>query len=341
VPTPSGWYPDDSGQQRYWDGQQWTGHTVPPAQSPQSAPGRGGARGVGALTATGRWLHTHPTRRAWCNWLIWSVALLLAIGAMSPKKQTSSKITSAVARSSSPQATLIPPRTSTAPGAPSARTTAHKSPTHSASTTLTPALLSVTNLKDGDSWVASNGKEYRLGLVNAPEYNEPCGPEAKSFTRSFIGSGFTAKAYATDTYGRLVSEIFDPRGRSLNIALAASGLGNDRYLEQYRHENPDLAARLDAAFATAPKPACLESGAPTSQTAPNPLLPPTATPPPASSNCHPDYVTCIPIKGTGSGTGTANDLDCGDIREKVQLRNTNDPYRLDANHDGWGCESYG
>ena len=24
--TPAGWYPDDSGQQRYWDGNAWTEH---------------------------------------------------------------------------------------------------------------------------------------------------------------------------------------------------------------------------------------------------------------------------------------------------------------------------
>ena len=35
-------------------------------------------------------------------------------------------------------------------------------------------LLHVTVLKDGDSWVASDGNEYRLGMVNTPEPREPC-----------------------------------------------------------------------------------------------------------------------------------------------------------------------
>ncbi len=26
---PAGWYPDQQGTMRYWDGQQWTGHTAP------------------------------------------------------------------------------------------------------------------------------------------------------------------------------------------------------------------------------------------------------------------------------------------------------------------------
>lgn len=42
--APAGWYPVDGGQQRYWDGTQWTAHTAPldrPSESPApaSAPG--------------------------------------------------------------------------------------------------------------------------------------------------------------------------------------------------------------------------------------------------------------------------------------------------------------
>jgi hypothetical protein len=59
----------------------------------------------------------------------------------------------------------------------------------------------------------------------------------------------------------------------------------------------------------------------------------------ASNDCHPDYLTCIPVKGTGSGRGEANDLDCPDIGQSVQLRQIGvDPYRLDADDDGIGCE---
>jgi endonuclease YncB( thermonuclease family) len=243
--------------------------------------------------------------------------------------------------SATPRQTQVPRRISTAPSTAGPRPSAAHSAGRSASAAATHALLRVTDQKDGDSWVASDGNEYRLGLVNTPEYYEPCGSEATAFTRAFLRDGFVAKAYTTDAYGRRVSEVFDPSGRSLNVALAANGLGNDKYLAQYRHENPDLAARLDAAFARAPRPACLGGGAETSQTAPTPSLPSTAAARSGSANCHPDYITCIPIKGTGSGVGDANDLDCADIESKVELRNTNDPYRLDSDGDGWGCESYG
>lgn len=38
VTTPAGWYPDPSGVpgQRYWDGQQWTGHAPPAAPAPKT-----------------------------------------------------------------------------------------------------------------------------------------------------------------------------------------------------------------------------------------------------------------------------------------------------------------
>jgi len=113
----------------------------------------------------------------------------------------------------------------------------------------TVALLRVTNQKDGDSFAASDGREYRLGMVNAPELNEPCGREAREFSRRFLTAGFTADTYSSDRYGRQVAEIFDRSGRSLNLALAGSGLADDRYLRPYWHENPAMARKLEEAFA--------------------------------------------------------------------------------------------
>lgn len=54
------------------------------------------------------------------------------------------------------------------------------------------------------------------------------------------------------------------------------------------------------------------------------------TPPPI---CHEAYsFPCLPI---------TNDLDCGDIGQRVTVRNPPiDPYELDSDNDGIGCESY-
>lgn len=37
-PQPPGWYPDATGQQRWWDGTQWTGQTQPATQVPATMP---------------------------------------------------------------------------------------------------------------------------------------------------------------------------------------------------------------------------------------------------------------------------------------------------------------
>ena len=66
--------------------------------------------------------------------------------------------------------------------------------------------------------------------------------------------------------------------------------------------------------------------------APKPVPIPVPTPPPAGSNCHPSYSPCLPIVG---------DLDCDDIRAMgvapVRVLGS-DPYRLDGDNDGLGCE---
>jgi hypothetical protein len=59
---------------------------------------------------------------------------------------------------------------------------------------------------------------------------------------------------------------------------------------------------------------------------------PVPTPPPSGSKCHPSYSPCLPI---------VDDLDCADIRAMgvapVRVLGS-DPYRLDGDNDGLGCE---
>ena len=192
---------------------------------------------------------------------------------------------------------------------------------------------------DGDSWKDRSGREYRLGLVNAPETGACFAAEATAKRRSLVRGGFLARTYVTDRYGRGVSLISLPDGRNLNLLLAQQGFVDDRYLAEFRHENEALARQLDSAFASAKAAkrglwgACIDNK-PQGFAAPPPAKP--------ANGCHPDYATCIPVKGDGSGRGAANDLDCPDIGKLVQLRRIGvDPYRLDANSDGTGCESYG
>lgn len=270
---------------------------------------------------------------------VWSLTILLMVGA----------VAACAGPTSFPLGADDEPKTTTTRRSEnqSAATNGLETPLLTAPPTTPPAvaLLTVTDLKDGDSWVASDGREYRLGLINAPERNEPCGTAARDFTAGFLSGGFTADVYAVDRYDRQVAEVFDASGASLNVALAASGLGDGRYIEEFRAENPDLAARLETALAGAPTPACRQ---PTT-TAPPATAPPATSPPVVApvpfvgsgDNCHPAYSPCVPIQGTGSGSGGANDLDCGQIGFAVTLNGSDDPYRLDREGDGRGCEDFG
>jgi endonuclease YncB( thermonuclease family) len=104
---------------------------------------------------------------------------------------------------------------------------------------------------DGDSWTDAGGREYRLGLVNAPEQDECFGPEATDERRRLTADGFGATVYGTDRYGRGLSVVTLPDGRNLNVHLARQGFADDRYLRHFRAENDRLAAELEPAFAEA------------------------------------------------------------------------------------------
>ncbi|HEX2806739.1 MAG TPA: thermonuclease family protein [Kineosporiaceae bacterium] len=104
---------------------------------------------------------------------------------------------------------------------------------------------------DGDSWHDTRGREYRLGLVNTPEYNECYGSEATAKRKELTADGFRADVYTQDVYGRGVSVVTTASGVNVNDYLARYGFANDKYLSQYRHENPKLASQLDTAFAKA------------------------------------------------------------------------------------------
>jgi endonuclease YncB( thermonuclease family) len=201
-----------------------------------------------------------------------------------------------------------------------------------------PALLQQAAGGDGDSWQDTAGVEYRMGLVNAPEVGACGGDAATAYRRTALADGFTAEVYASDAYGRQVALVRTATGADLNVDMARRGLVDDRFLAEFRGENPSLAAELDAAFAAAKAE---RRGLWGGCAAPPP--PPAAAPQPVvGTDCHPAYETCIPVKGDGSGAGAANDLDCGDIGRLVLLRQVgDDPYRLDGeDEDGRGCESY-
>lgn len=104
---------------------------------------------------------------------------------------------------------------------------------------------------DGDSWRDTQGREYRLGLVNTPEVDECFGTQATEQRQRLTADGFDAEVYAEDRYGRGLAVVTLPDGRNLNVHLARHGFADDRYLRQFRSEHAELAAALDTAFAEA------------------------------------------------------------------------------------------
>lgn len=121
----------------------------------------------------------------------------------------------------------------------------------SAATSRLGPLLGLRSGGDGDSWRATNGVEYRMGLINTPETDECGGSTATAYRKRALAAGFYAQPYAKDRYGRAVAVIYTSTGANLNVDMARRGLANDRYLARLRGENPDLARQLDAAFAEA------------------------------------------------------------------------------------------
>lgn len=160
-------------------------------------------------------------------------------------------------------AACTPTGSATAPGAGNGRASAAAGTTAGSPTIAAPppaaasggppagGLLVANGKGDGDSWKDSAGREYRLGLVNTPEVGECYGSQATAARKRLVMSGFRAAVYTTDRYGRSVSVVTSADGTNVNVWLARHGFADDRYLAQFRAENPALAAQLDPAFGAA------------------------------------------------------------------------------------------
>lgn len=97
---------------------------------------------------------------------------------------------------------------------------------------------------DGDSLKTASGKEVRLSHIDAPEYNQPWGKEAKEFvTQMVFNCQVKLRTMGRDKYGRTLAEVILPDGRNLNERLVMEGLAwhyrrysNDKYYQQLELE---------------------------------------------------------------------------------------------------------
>jgi micrococcal nuclease len=191
----------------------------------------------------------------------------------------------------------------------------------------------VTHIVDGDTLDVrlASGKSERIRLIgiDTPERGECYATKATERARLLaMSKPVVLRGDATqdtrDRYGRLLAYVWISGGKDLGYQLIAGG-----FAKVYVYRNPFQRlsayrnAEAGAKGATGGQwKAC---GTPTTLTTPAPT-------PPSGSNCHASYSPCLPIVG---------DLDCADVRAlgvaPVRVLGS-DPYRLDGDNDGWGCE---
>ena len=202
---------------------------------------------------------------------------------------------------------------------------------------------------DGDTvHVAYRGdSSVRLIGIDTPETVDPrkpveCGGPAASSEAHKLLDGKVVRLVFDSTQGRL-----DKYGRTLAY-IEVPGVGDyGQYMVQHGYAfeyTYDLPYRRRGQYLAAQSYAkahdlgvwghCGGVLRPLAQPAPTP----TSTPSPARSSsptgdCTPGYSPCLPI---------VSDWDCSQLSERgltpVRVTGT-DPYRLDRDHDGWGCET--
>ena len=194
----------------------------------------------------------------------------------------------------------------------------------------------VVRIVDGDTVDVrlTSGKRERVRLIgiDATEQGACYAVQASARARALaLNRRVVLRGDATqdtrDRYGRLLAYVWLPGGKDLGYQLIAGGFAK---VYVYRDLFQRHSAYVKAEQGAKASPRGLWKACGTQTTAPQPIVSPPA--PPVGSSCHPSYSPCLPVVG---------DLDCADVRAlgKAPVRVLgSDPYRLDGDGDGWGCE---
>ena len=192
----------------------------------------------------------------------------------------------------------------------------------------------VTEVVDGDTLrvrlVDGTSERVRLIGIDAAERGACFADQASARVRQLaLSKPIVLRGDPTqdtrDRYGRLLAYVWLPGGRDLGYQLGAGGFAK---VYVYRDPFQRLSAYRSAEgkAKAAPTGAWRACGCSTIR----PVLP-SPTPKPAGG-CHPSYTPCLPVVA---------DLDCADVRAlgvaPVRVAGS-DPYRLDGDGDGLGCE---
>ncbi len=204
-----------------------------------------------------------------------------------------------------------------APAAPTAAAT----PTTKPQPKPEPKTFLVANVVDGDTIELRNGDTVRLVGIDSPERGE-CGHERSSDNLARLVLGKEVRLVISDEdvdrYGRLLRYV-DLGSVDAGLAQLKDGHAIARYDSRdgygfHPREPIYLKADRGAKQFSCPKP----------KPAPVPLVGGGG-----AENCMVGYSPCLPIVG---------DLDCGELSGPFRVTGS-DPYRLDADGDGIGCDS--
>jgi micrococcal nuclease len=180
----------------------------------------------------------------------------------------------------------------------------------------------VEHVIDGDTIALANGERVRLLQIDTTELGtgECYSRKAAQVLRSLLPAGATVRVNVNlELVRRGAATVWfyrGERGRYAERLLAAAKRARERRLGMWG----SCQVRWDPT-----EPATTAGGG---------SPPPASSPPPQpiAEGCAAGYSPCLPI---------VPDLDCGDIADELKpIRVTgDDPYDLDGNDDGLGCEA--
>jgi endonuclease YncB( thermonuclease family) len=240
-------------------------------------------------------------------------------------------------------------------GQPSTTTTPPKRKRHHARKRQhTAVTVAVTRVIDGDTIVVATGAHVRLVQIDTPEVssNECYSTKAKVLLESILPRGLQIRLVAdpaldkVDRYGRLLRYVYRGGG-NVNVELVRRGAAAPYF---YSGDRGRFAGRIYALATAAKKAHRGLWGA-----CPGTLLRPgeavtthRPAPPPSSgsggsggsgSNCTPGYSPCLPDKSDdydcAGGSGNGPYYTAPGVTYTVT---GSDPYDLDSDGDGFGCE---
>jgi endonuclease YncB( thermonuclease family) len=190
------------------------------------------------------------------------------------------------------------------------------------------ANYTVTAVVDGDTIKVSGGETIRLVGIDAPEAGQCGATEATLHLRHLVLNKTVALRTGAqddrDRYGRLLRYVetaeYDAGLNQIQVGYATA-----RYDSRDGYGGHPREVAYVAADAATPNFSC-----PAPAPAPGPAPAPAPAP---GGGCHPDYSPCLPA---------GRDLDCPEIAanlKPIRVIGGSDPYRLDADGDGLGCEA--